>query len=81
MAKKKNKNQNKGNITESRLVTMLPGMLMSAKLLILEWEKDEEEGLIPGTFAASVIMSAHCAELLLKYKIRQEGHTINWGVS
>ena len=79
MAKKKGQNQNKGNITKDRLVTMLPGMLMSAKLLILECEKGETEGLIPGIFAASVIMSAQCAELLLKYKIRQEGHTINWG--
>ena len=78
MPKKKDKNQNKGNITEYGLVTMLPGMLMSAKLLILEWEKGETEGLIPGTFAASSIMSAHCAELLLKYKIKQEGHTIDW---
>lgn len=78
MAKKKSPNQNKGNITKNGLVTMLPGMLMSAKLLILEWEKGETEGLIPGAFAASVIMSAHCAELLLKYKIKQEGHAINW---
>ena len=78
MAKRKRQNQNKGNITENKLVTMLPGMLMSAKLLISEWEKGDAEGLIPGTFAASVIMSAHCAELLLKYKIKQEGQAINW---
>ena len=39
MTKRKGQNQNKGNITENGLVTILPGMLMSAKLLISEWEK------------------------------------------
>ena len=78
MAKKKNKNQNKGNITEFGLVTMLPGMLMSAKLLTLQLDKQDMDGLYPGKFAAAVIISAHCAELLLKYKIKQERHSINW---
>ena len=83
MAKKKRRNkQNKGNIDEIRLVTMLPGMLMSAKTLIensdSEWKKGDTTGLYPGKLAAAIIMSAHCAELLLKYKIKQEGHIINW---
>ena len=78
MTKRKGQNQNKGNITENGLVTMLPGMLMSAKLLTVELDKEGIDGLYPGTVAAAVIMRAHCAELLLKYKIKQEEHIINW---
>ena len=83
MAKKKRPNkQNKGNIDEIRLATMLPGMLKSAKVLIensdSEWKQGDTAGLYPGEMAAAIIISAHCAELLLKYKIKQEGHVINW---
>ena len=83
MAKKKRPNkEKKGNIDEIRLVTMLPGMMISAKTLIKnndsEWKKGDPTGIYPGTMAAAIIISAHCAELLLKYKIKQEGHIINW---
>ena len=83
MAKKKRRSkQNKGNIDEMRLVAMLPGMLISAKMLVensdSEWKKGNTTGLYPGEMAAAIIISAHCTELLLKYKIKQEGHVINW---
>ena len=82
MAKKKSKNkQNKARIIETKLITVMPGMLMSAKTLIVkgdsEWKERDTEGLYPGTWVAAIIISAHCAELLLKYKIEQEGHIIN----
>lgn len=83
MAEKRRRNKpNKGNIDEMRLVAILPGMLMSAKVLIensdSEAKKEDTTGLYPGEVAAGIIISAHCAELLLKYKIKQEGHVINW---
>ena len=83
MARKKRRNKpNKGKINEGKLVAMLPGMLMAAKVLIEdsdpEWKKGDLTGLYAGKTAAAIIISAHCAELLLKYKIKQEGHIINW---
>ena len=79
MAKKKKKNkQPKENIIETKFVTVIPGMMMSAKALIeksdLEWNNGDAKTV--GTWIAAVIMSAHCAELLLKYKIEREGHII-----
>ena len=83
MARKKRRNKpNKGKINEGKLVAMLPGMLMAAKVLIEdsdpEWKKGDLTGLYAGKTAAAIIISAHCAELLLKYKVKQEGHVINW---
>ena len=82
MAKKKRRNkENKARIVEAKLIAVIPGMLMSAKTLIVkgdsEWKEGDTEGLYPGTWVAAIIISAHCAELLLKYKIEQEGHIIN----
>ena len=82
MARKRRKNkQNKKKISNNHLIAMLLGMLMSAKILIedgdSEWKKGDFTGLYVGKMAAAIIISAHCAELLLKYKIAQEGHIIN----
>ena len=78
--RKRRKKQNKITIHEIGSVTVLPGMLMSAKKLIefgdSEWEKGDTKALYPGTMVAAVIISAQCAELLLKYKIEREGHPI-----
>lgn len=81
MAKKKRRNkENKARIVEAKFITVLPGMLMSAKTLIekSDFEREKRDMRAFGTGVAAIIMSAHCAELLLKYKIEQEGHVINW---
>ena len=79
MPRKRRKNkQNKKKYSDNQLIAMLPGMLMSAKILIedgdSEWKKGDFTGLYVGKTVAAIIISAHCAELLLKYKIAQEGH-------
>ena len=38
--------------------------------------KEIRRGYILGTMTAAIIISAQCAELLLKYKIEREGHPI-----
>ena len=70
MARKKK--QNKVTIDEDKSAALLPGMVMAAKKLIEFWEKE----LSPGAMAAAIIISAQCAELLLKYKIEREGFAI-----
>jgi HEPN domain-containing protein len=76
---KKNK-QSKAIINDTKFATVLPGMLRSAKTLIergdSELEKRDPKSLYPGTMIAATIISAQCAELLLKYKIEREGHCI-----
>ena len=76
----KRSKQNNATIDESKSVALLPGMLMSAKVLIefgdSEWRKGDPKGLYPGAMTAAIIISAQCAELLLKYKIEREGHPI-----
>ena len=76
MAKKKRKNkQNKAVIVEKKFSMILPGMLMSVKTLIMKSDsefKNRDVNAV-GTWAAAVILSAQCAELLLKYKLEQEG--------
>ncbi|MCE2413284.1 HEPN domain-containing protein [Candidatus Poribacteria bacterium] len=66
-------------INEESIAVLVPGMLMSAKALIefgsSEWKKEDPEALVPGTITSSIIISGHCAELLLKYKIKREGRT------
>ena len=59
------------------LEIMLPGLVASMEALII---KSDSEGppakTCPGIMASAAFFSAHCAELLLKYKIQQEGNTI-----
>ena len=67
-------------INDNRFLGILPGMLASAETLVIKIQSEQEEG-VPteatfGVMASASIMSAHCAELLLKYKIQQEGKTI-----
>ena len=80
MAKKKKKNkQNKARINENKFILIMPGMLMSTKTLIQKSgsEFKNRDAKAPGTWIAAVIISAQCAELLLKYKVEQEGHILN----
>lgn len=71
--------QNHPPINEESIAVLVPGMLMSAKALIefgsSEWKKEDPEALVPGAIASSIIISGHCAELLLKYKIKREDRT------
>ena len=71
--------QNQPTINEEIIARLVPGMLMSVKKLIefgsSEWKKRDPETLVPGAIASSIVISGHCAELLLKYKIEQEGRT------
>lgn len=56
-------------------------MMMSAKALIeksdSEWKERDPTEIYPGIMVTAIIISAHCAELLLKYKIKQEGRIIS----
>ena len=71
--KKKNK---KPTIDEKKLATVVPGMLLSAKALIeLEEKEKESTELFFGNMIATTMIAAQCAELLLKYKLEQEGRS------
>ena len=76
----KSNKQNKAIINDTKFATVLPGMLRSAKALIecgdSEHGNGDPKSLYPGTMIAATIISAQSAELLLKYKIEQEGHRI-----
>ena len=70
------KKQRKPTIDEHKLATVVPGMLLSAKALIelRDKEKDSAE-LAFGNTIATTMITAQCAELLLKYKLEQEGRS------
>lgn len=69
---KKKNSQNKLVIDEGKLQVLLPGMLLSARELIIfgdsEWKEGDPKALYAGNMAAITIITAQCAELLLKYK-------------
>lgn len=75
---RKNK-RNKPIIDETILATVVPGMLMSAKTLLefddWEWKKGDPSLLSPGNIVATTMITAQCAELLLKYKVEREGQS------
>ena len=69
--KKKNK---KPTIDEHKLATVVPGMLLSAKALIELGEKEKDSAELSfGNMIATTMITAQCTELLLKYKLEQEG--------
>ena len=69
--------QSKLLINENVLATVVPGMLMSAKTLIefddFEWKKGDPNAQSIGNMIATIMITSQCTELLLKYKIEQEG--------
>ena len=70
---RKNK-QRKPTIDENKLATVIPGMLLSAKALIELGEKEKDSAdLSLGNMISTTMVTAQCAELLLKYKLEQEG--------
>ena len=72
---RKNK-QKKPTIDETRLATVIPGMLLSAKTLIEFGEKEKDSAdLSLGNMISTIMVTAQCAELLLKYKLEQEGRS------
>jgi HEPN domain-containing protein len=66
------KKRTKAIIHQGKSVVILPGMLKSAKKLYEFLETTENTRFYPGVYATTCIMSAQCAELLLKYKIQSE---------
>lgn len=56
---------------------VMPGMLTSACTLQnkASSEGDNENVQVFGSLSSAIFLTAHCAELLLKYKIEQEGGT------
>ena len=80
MAKNRRNKRNKQDqltINEKYAGLLLPGMLMSVKRLIefgsSEWKTEDSGAFVPGIITSAAILGGHCAELLLKYKIGQEG--------
>ena len=74
---RKKRKQNKISINETKLVAVVPGMLISAKTLIeLGNSYEITSDLFAGNTVSSTMIVAQCAELLLKYKIQQEGKNI-----
>ena len=70
------KKQRKPTIDEHKLATVVPGMLLSAKALIELGDKEKDSAeLAFGNTIATTIITAQCAELLLKYKLEQEGRS------
>ena len=68
------KKQRKPTIDEHKLATVVPGMLLSAKALIELGDKEKDSAeLAFGNTIATTMITAQCAELLLKYKLEQEG--------
>ena len=66
------KKRTKPTIHKGKSVIILHGMLKSAKKLYEYLETNENTKFYPGVYVATCIMSAQCAELLLKYKIQSE---------
>ena len=74
---RKKKKQNKITIDETKLVAVVPGMLISAKTLIeLGNSYDMKNNVVFGNMISTTMIIAQCLELLLKYKIQQEGKDI-----
>ena len=70
------KKQRKPTIDEHKLATVVPGMLLSAKALIELGDKEKDSAeLAFGNTIATTMITAQCAELLLKYKLEQEGRS------
>ena len=66
--------QKKPTIDENTLATVVPGMLLSAKALIELGDKEKDSAeLAFGNTIATTMITAQCAELLLKYKLEREG--------
>ena len=69
---RKNK-EKKPTIDENKLAAVVPGMFMSAKALLELGQKEKGLGESPfGNIIATTMITAQCAELLLKYKLEQE---------
>ena len=80
MAKRKKRKVRKEiTIGQELSAALLPGMFRSVEVLIKfnssEWKKGNQD-MYPGIMANVIVLSALCAELLLKYKIQEEGHPI-----
>ena len=72
---RKNK-ERKPTIDENKLAAVVPGMLLSAKALIELGEKEKDSAeLAFGNTIATTMITAQCAELLLKYKLEREGRS------
>ena len=72
---RKNK-QKKPTIDEKKLASVVPGMLLSAKALIELGDKEKDSAeLYFGNMIATTMITAQCAELLVKYKLEQEGRS------
>ena len=58
-------------IDEKLFATMMPGILKSAHTLLEKSDELNTEDKL-GVMTSTIVSTAHCAELLLKYKIQQE---------
>ena len=70
-------NQNSSAFNDNIFNLQIRGMLASANVLIdfnnLQGDRGDPEALIIGNQISIIMISSFCAELLLKYKITQEG--------
>ena len=73
MTRKRKQRKKEIIINEDNLAKVVPGMLNAAKTLI---NLNEDVKCIFGNIISTVLITAQCVELLLKYKIQQEGGEI-----
>ena len=64
------------SMNRKQISLIVPGMLDSAKNLIVfgssEWKSNDLNASVPGIIFSSCMLSGHCAEILLKYKLHKE---------
>ena len=62
-------------IDEAKMRLIIPGTLLSIGLLFNDRSKHDLRNQA-GMVISSIVLGAHCAELLLKYKLQQEGKDV-----
>ena len=64
------------SMNRKQISLIVPGMLESAKNLIVfgstEWESNDLNASVPGIIFSACMLSGHCAEILLKYKLHKQ---------
>ena len=64
------------SMNKKQISLIVPGMLESAKNLIVlgssEWKSNDLNATVPGIICSTCMISGHCAEILLKYKLYKE---------